>query len=435
MPEDIGKVLRAIIHAHSRYIPKRNRNHWYVDGTNGIDQLINQQGRIPDRPFATIAYALTQSVAGDCIHIAEGVYDEATSIPAALAGLEVQCEPGVILNNTTPGTVVDIAAPYVDWFGGLINQAGQIGFNITGEYFYGEDIVVDGCSVCYDVNEAHPVFIRCRGVDYTTTGFDVSEPDAYLEKCVAYGTPATRGFYWSHTNAHSGCLFQCHSLNNSGAAYEFVAGADENSIVNCSQSVLCGGPVDAGANNSWINHLQESQITPGQTLAQDLASIHTDTDALVTRGLFYIDYWSDPSEEEQLGAVAGTIALPDVTVADLPGGTVVRVIAMFKFRMIENTNAAANKLNGGTVAGTSQVIQVRDDTPGTWRDAINFVDDQLGIAASTRESGDVLIGSIDIAVEVDGNDTYNFQWLLGRADQNNLNFNDCQTGLRVWYSV
>jgi len=169
------------------------------------------------------------------------------------------------------------------------------------------------------------------------------------------------------------------------------------------------------------------------------ANIPADIDSLKAsrdRQLFCLDFWSNPQEEVSVSSVAGTKALPDVTIADLPAGaTVVRAIAMFKLRMAENTNAAANKLDGGTVAGTSQVIQVRDDTPGTWRDAINFVDDQFGLAASTRDSGDVCIGSIDIAVEVDGNDTYNFQWLLAKSDQDNLNFNDVQVGLRIWYSV
>ena len=135
-------------------------------------------------------------------------------------------------------------------------------------------------------------------------------------------------------------------------------------------------------------------------------------------------------------AAAADLALPSVVVVDLPAGaTVVRAIALFKARVIENTNGAANKLNGATVADTSQVIQVRDDTPGTYRDAITFVDDQFGIAASTREGGDVLIGNTDIATEVDGNDTYNFQWLQALADAAALNFNDCQTGLRIWFSV
>ena len=108
---------------------------------------------------------------------------------------------------------------------------------------------------------------------------------------------------------------------------------------------------------------------------------------------------------------------------------------MFKFRMIGNTNAAANKLNGGTVASTSQVIQARDDTPGAWIDAINFVDDQFGLAAQVREGGDVCIGSIDISGIVDGNDGYEFRWLLGKADLDFISFNDVQIGIRVWYSV
>ncbi|GAI28182.1 unnamed protein product, partial [marine sediment metagenome] len=104
----------------------------------------------------------------------------------------------------------------------------------------------------------------------------------------------------------------------------------------------------------------------------------------------------------------------------------------------ENVHATtANKLDGATVANTSQVIQVADDTPGTYYDAINFVDDQFGIAAVTREGGDVIIGSINIAGagKVDANDGYLFQWLLALADEDYLNFNDVQVGLRIWYSI
>jgi hypothetical protein len=150
------------------------------------------------------------------------------------------------------------------------------------------------------------------------------------------------------------------------------------------------------------------------------------------RQLFSMDFWSLPQEEVQLTAAAGDKAFPDITVADLPAGaTIVRAYLMFKFRMIENTNVAANKLNA------AQEIQVRDDGGGAWTDAINFVDDMFGIAASTRESGDVIIGAIDVAGAgfVDGNDTYNVQWDEAVADLANLQFNDVQVGLRIWYSV
>ena len=170
----------------------------------------------------------------------------------------------------------------------------------------------------------------------------------------------------------------------------------------------------------------------------DLPAVKAQTDKIAGKMLFCMDFWSDPQEEVPVGdAVAGaTEALPSVTIADLPtNATIVRAIAMFKFRMIENTNAAANKLNGATVAAISQVIQVDDSVATGYVDAINFVDDQFGIAAETREGGDVLIGSIDIAARVDGNDTYSVRWLLARADLDFLNFNDCQVGLRIWYSV
>ena len=148
------------------------------------------------------------------------------------------------------------------------------------------------------------------------------------------------------------------------------------------------------------------------------------------------DYWSDPVEEVQINAVGGTVTLPGITIDGIPASAfILRAIAMFKFRIVENSNAAANKLNGGTVPATSQVIQVRDDTPGAWIDAINFADDQFSLEGQTREGGDVCIGSIDITSVVVGNDGYEFRWMLGKADLDFINFNDVQMGIRVWYTV
>jgi hypothetical protein len=148
------------------------------------------------------------------------------------------------------------------------------------------------------------------------------------------------------------------------------------------------------------------------------------------RVLCQVDFWSTPQEEVAVTNVAGDKSLPSVVVADLPAGaTIVRAIAMFKYRVIENTNVAANKLSG------AQEIQVNDSAATGWVDGINFVDDQFGMAASTIQGGDVFIGAIDIASRVDGNDTYSFQWDEATADLANIQFNDVQTGLRIWYSI
>ncbi len=148
--------------------------------------------------------------------------------------------------------------------------------------------------------------------------------------------------------------------------------------------------------------------------------------AVQARTLLTMDFWSLPQEEVPLVIGAGDEALPSVTVADLPGGaTIVRAIAMFKFRMVENhTYAGPNSLDG------AQVIQVATSVP-----AINFVDTQFTIAETTREGGDVVIGAIDIAATVNANGAYAFHWDEAKAAQTGLNFNDVQMGIRIWYSV
>ena len=148
------------------------------------------------------------------------------------------------------------------------------------------------------------------------------------------------------------------------------------------------------------------------------------------RQLVTLDFWSLPQEEVQVTNVAGDKTLPDITIAGIPSGAVIiKAAVMFKARALENTNAAANKLNG------AQEIQIRDDSPGAWVDAINFLDDMFSIAPSTREGVGVFIGSIDVSATVLGNDTYNLQWDEAVADVANLQFNDAQVGIRIWYSI
>jgi len=289
-----------------------------------------------------------------------------------------------------------------------------------------------------------PILINCRTNETSTAGFNITEDSGYYIDCACHGAAASWGFYLSHTNAHNNIFFRCATLGCTAAGYECVAGADENLFSHCTQSSLCAGPTDAGANNTWPMHSKGSQIAAGNTIDDDLLALAAYVDALETRltaaragyldgiprVLCSMDFWSSPQEEVALTNVAGDKALPDVVVADLPSGaTIVRAIAMFKFRMVEETSSGVNKLNG------AQEIQVRDDSPSAWIDAINFVDDLFTLAANAREGGDVVLGAIDVSGTVDGNDTYNLQWDEAVADADGIKFNDVQVGLRIWYSI
>lgn len=191
-------------------------------------------------------------------------------------------------------------------------------------------------------------------------------------------------------------------------------------------------PAQNAAANAQMNEVigNKTDTTAGDSLVSLVKVVDGNVDDIETRVAHHLvtRTWFSPSQEEvAVTNGAGDKTLPSVTLPNITG-TIVHVYAGFKFRMIENTNAAVNKLSG------AQELQVRVDTPGAWADAVNFVDDQFGLAASTREGGDCVIGTIDLVGTVTAfNDIYEFQWDEAVADQSNLQFNDVQTFLIVSY--
>lgn len=148
-----------------------------------------------------------------------------------------------------------------------------------------------------------------------------------------------------------------------------------------------------------------------------------------------MDFWSDVQALLTITATAQDLALPSVVVSGIPSGaTVIRAVAMFKYRAVEDTSGVDNNLDdgGGT---TTPAIQVRADTPGTYIDAINVVDGMAQVAGSGRDGGDVWVGDNDVKSEVVGNDIYEFQFDDAEAEGNNLLLRDVQTGLRVYFQL
>jgi len=142
-----------------------------------------------------------------------------------------------------------------------------------------------------------------------------------------------------------------------------------------------------------------------------------------------VTFWSDGDDVIDLPAVAADRPLPDVVISGLPSGiTIVRVIAVLKSRVLENTNAGGSNAIKG-----AQNIQVRK-AAGAWVNAINLPDNLWTLSASARESGDVLVGDNDIKSTVDGDATYNLKFLNALVDLASLRLNDVMVGLRVFYT-
>ena len=149
------------------------------------------------------------------------------------------------------------------------------------------------------------------------------------------------------------------------------------------------------------------------------------------RIICHMDFWSAPQASVSVTNVAGDKTLPSVTVADMPTApyTLGRAIAMFRFRKVVNGYAGENKLSG------AQYIEVRSDEPGAWTDAISLQDDMFMVGNAATDYYYEIWGDLDVAGEVDAEDTYEFQWDEALADQDGLTFYDVQTGIRVYYEI
>lgn len=254
----IGKILSNLFN-----IPKFGGDIWYVSKA-GSD---NNDGKRPDRAKLTIGAAITSSSAGDAINVKAGTYDE-NGLDLAANGLELWGEIGVLIVNTNPGTCLTVSGNSCRVRGIKVQQAGQIGFAITGAGCILEHCISEDNTVAFDIDGAGTVLQYCQDNDATVTGYDISNEHnvLYLCKSIA-GGGASRGFYLSHTAAHENILYQCLSIGNGTAGYHVVSGADYNAFAYCVSGGKDGARLDLGANNTWSNFDIENKLHVVQTFA------------------------------------------------------------------------------------------------------------------------------------------------------------------------
>jgi hypothetical protein len=182
--------------------------------------------------------------------------------------------------------------------------------------------------------------------------------------------------------------------------------------------------------STTVNNMQTT-VNNMQTDITDIDTSVTDIKNITGEAILTMDYWSAQEDNIALTNLGPTLALPSVTVAGIPAGaTIIRAIAIFEYRAIENTSGA-----GTNRIQSTSYIQVRISTPGPWTNAIMFTTGLFTLAASTREGGSVSIGDLDLSSIVVGNAVYEFQWFDAYSLRANLEFNDMQVGLRILYRI
>jgi len=135
------------------------------------------------------------------------------------------------------------------------------------------------------------------------------------------------------------------------------------------------------------------------------------------------------------GGGAADRAFNDITIVGIPSGaTLVSVLGGLQCRVMHNTNAAANSING------AQVLQVQKAAAGTYTTFFTFaagsLDTPPGGAARPlgNDAGFFVLGGIDVKGEVSANGTYNLKWTSALASVAVLVLYDVQAFLVITYN-
>ena len=137
------------------------------------------------------------------------------------------------------------------------------------------------------------------------------------------------------------------------------------------------------------------------------------------------EYLSAAQLSATIGATAADVNLPDVVVPALPTGyNIYRATMFLKFRVVENTNAAANQLNG------NQNVLIKKGS-GPFANCLQLKDNMFPVLASTSSDGITLYGELDLTAVVTGAATYSFQIKNALSDQDSIVLHDVQVGLRI----
>ena len=261
--EAISEVLATIpTVTATRHDIKYTGDIWYVS-KSGNDA---NDGYTPTTAFLTLGFAISAAAAGDRIVMKAGSYDEA-GVDMNLAGLELHCEAGVFLVDTTPGTCLVVSADACVVLDAHFVQAGGVGLQITGKGAIVRNCIAVACTIGFDINQHSTQMFDCISGAHTVTGFDIAAQNTIMRNCHAAGSGATRGFYISNAAVIRSLFDQCTSAGNTTAGFEVITAAIGNVFQYCTSGAGDGIKLDPSHGNIWANYSYDSELAKELTFA------------------------------------------------------------------------------------------------------------------------------------------------------------------------
>lgn len=231
-------------------VPNFGGRIWYINKGAGAD---TNSGKFSVDAFETIGAALGVAGPGDALNVKAGTYTE-TGLDLNLAGLEMWCEIGVLLDPAS-GTALTVSGASSKVTGDL-KITPDIGAEI-GLIVSGAECQLDGVKVLYGtdnirVTGAGVILRRCAS-GFPSSGnaaYDIQGAQGRFIDCNCVGNTSSYGFL-INSGADTGVLENCTSAGNQTSGFHIATGSKDWTILYCSSGAGDGRWVDIDHANVW----------------------------------------------------------------------------------------------------------------------------------------------------------------------------------------
>ena len=239
--------------------PKFGGDIWYVRKDTGDN---DNSGFTPTAAFETIGAAITAASAGDAINVKAGTYTE-TGLDMNLAGLELWCEIGVLLDPAS-GTALTVSGASCRIKGDVKitpDPGAEIGLLVTGAECSIEGVKVLSGTDNIRVTGAGVIMTRCA------SGFPSAGNDAYdiqglqgrYINCNTVGNTTSYGFHITG-GVDTGVLENCTSAGNQTSSFHIATGSSAWTLMHCSSGAGDGRWADIDHANVWSDFHYSDEI-------------------------------------------------------------------------------------------------------------------------------------------------------------------------------